>query len=59
MTKIEDQYERDAEHAWDVPKVRKCLTCRTPFESEWSGERICKRCKSTAAWKSGTSTVSF
>lgn len=36
-----------------APKVRDCLVCRTPFPSAWSGERICHRCKSTSAWRSG------
>ena len=40
-------------NSWDVPKIRKCLTCGEKFESAWSGERICKKCKSTSAWKSG------
>ena len=34
-------------------KVRKCLICRSPFLSAWAGERICGRCKDTAAWRSG------
>lgn len=34
-------------------KVRGCLVCKTPFQSAWSGERICHRCKSTSAWRSG------
>ncbi len=59
MSKLSGPVERDSEHAWDVPKVRKCLTCKAPFESEWSGERICARCKNTAAWKSGTGAGSF
>ena len=33
--------------------VRRCLMCRDHFESSWRGERICKRCKSTAAWREG------
>ena len=33
--------------------IRRCLKCRDHFESSWSGERICKRCKSTAAWREG------
>lgn len=36
------------------PKKRKCLGfCGQEFDSEWNGERICKRCKDTAAWRSG------
>ncbi len=36
---------------WDVPKVRKCLKCKAKFRSEWCGERICSRCKSSNAWQ--------
>jgi len=32
------------------PKPRKCLMCRKEFHSSWPGERVCKRCKETAAW---------
>jgi hypothetical protein len=35
-------------------KTRRCLVCRTPFPSEWAGERICRQCKSKAAWRSGS-----
>jgi len=35
------------------PKIRKCLICRRPFPSAWAGERVCRRCKATAAWRSG------
>ena len=34
-------------------KIRKCLLCSTDFESEWAGERVCKKCKATAAWRQG------
>ncbi len=34
-------------------KTRQCLICRSPFPSAWAGERICHRCKSKAAWRSG------
>lgn len=35
------------------PITRSCLRCRSDFQSEWAGERICKRCKGTAAWREG------
>lgn len=35
-------------------KSRHCLMCTKQFVSGWPGERVCKRCKSTAAWRSGT-----
>jgi hypothetical protein len=34
-------------------KKRRCLMCRDRFESSWPGERVCKRCKSTVAWREG------
>jgi ribosomal protein L40E len=43
--------------SWDVPKARPCLRCGASFHSEWSGERICSRCKATSAWKTGLSAV--
>ena len=27
--------------------------CHKPFVSEWVGERVCKRCKSTSVWREG------
>ncbi len=33
------------------PKERKCLMCREPFMSEWPGERVCRKCKATNAWR--------
>jgi hypothetical protein len=42
---------------WDVPKPRPCLRCGTSFHSEWSGERICPRCKTSTAWKTGLGAV--
>lgn len=35
------------------PKERECLRCQAAFKSEWAGERICTRCKSSNAWRSG------
>jgi len=37
----------------ETPKTRRCLMCCEPFGSEWSGERLCKRCKTSAQWRSG------
>lgn len=34
-------------------KNRTCLSCGAPFESEWPGERVCRRCKSSATWRQG------
>jgi len=36
------------------PRTRSCLVCKSPFQSPWSGERICRRCKTTEAWRSAT-----
>ena len=39
----------------DAPRVRRCLRCNSDFPSAWNGERICKRCKGTRAWRDGVS----
>ena len=36
-------------------KVLACLKCREPFESEWSGERVCKKCKTRISWRKDVS----
>lgn len=36
-------------------KMRNCLMCRDPFMSTWPGERICARCKKSAAWRNALS----
>jgi hypothetical protein len=37
----------------DIVRQRKCLKCRTPFRSDWAGERVCAPCKSKADWRQG------
>ena len=37
----------------DQPKDRPCLKCKVTFRSEWSGERICSRCKGSSMWRTG------
>ncbi len=44
---VEDELHRGS------PKLRLCLRCQNSFQSEWAGERICARCKSSSAWRSG------
>jgi len=34
-------------------KERRCLMCSEAFASSWPGERICRRCRSSAAWRQG------
>jgi hypothetical protein len=53
MTKFSLSELRDEQLKQDDPKVRQCLRCRGAFESQWAGERICARCKSSSAWRSG------
>lgn len=43
----------------DTTITRKCLRCSTEFQSEWSGERVCRRCKGSNAWRSGTPAASY
>ncbi|MGY8992182.1 MAG: hypothetical protein ACKVHL_11425 [Rhodospirillales bacterium] len=35
-------------------KVRNCLMCQDSFMSEWSGERVCRKCKSKSEWRSSS-----
>ncbi len=43
-----------AQHAIaDTPRTRPCLCCGVAFDSSGFGERICRRCKSTSAWRDG------
>lgn len=34
-------------------KKRKCLSCGDTFDSKWSGDRICRKCKMTEGWHDG------
>jgi hypothetical protein len=50
---MDDSHKKpDADHDADL-RIRPCLICKSPFPSEWHGERICRRCKSSVAWRSG------
>ncbi len=40
-----------------IAKTRSCLNCHEPFKSEWSGERVCKHCKSLNSWREGTTSA--
>ncbi|QQP93850.1 hypothetical protein IGS68_34575 (plasmid) [Skermanella sp. TT6] len=35
-------------------RTRTCLSCGRPFASAHIGHRVCRRCKTLDAWKSGT-----
>lgn len=34
-------------------KLRRCLGCGEEFLSAWAGERICRKCRSSARWRQG------
>ena len=53
---MDDEHKKPEAERDSDPKTRPCLVCEVPFQSEWAGERICRRCKSTAAWRSGAPT---
>ncbi len=55
MTARADQEPSQAEARKDVPQERHCLRCCTVFWSEGFGERICRRCKGSNAWRNGVS----
>jgi protein-arginine kinase activator protein McsA len=42
-----------AEDVAEDVKERRCLSCTMTFTSLWAGERVCKRCKQSATWRSG------
>ena len=48
-----------AEQEGSVPQKtaaeRRCLHCGTLFQSQWVGERVCRRCKDSANWREGAS----
>jgi hypothetical protein len=56
---VEELCSRDEEHRKpqedraSETKMRACLICKTQFLSDWAGERICRKCKSTSAWRGG------
>ena len=61
-TDVLESSEADGAYArYDANKTRRCLRCQTTFDSQWSGERICPRCKGTSTWREGNSAefVSF
>ena len=53
MTRMAIRFKKPASEPGADTKVRKCLVCEEDFESQWAGERICRKCKSSAAWRSG------
>ncbi len=59
MTKTSEMDLLSEQPIWDVPKVRNCLRCKAAFDSEWSGERICSRCKKSNALQGGAPQRSF
>ena len=50
---MQKKSKKPASGSTNERRTRVCLKCRKPFESEWAGERICRKCKSTAAWRNG------
>ncbi len=41
------------EAATHQEKIRRCLCCGEDFNSSWAGERVCKKCRSSARWRQG------
>ncbi|KPP85881.1 MAG: hypothetical protein HLUCCO07_03565 [Rhodobacteraceae bacterium HLUCCO07] len=52
MTKIHSEIFTPKRAAGDIATKRTCLRCKTIFQSEGFGERICSRCKGSVVWKS-------
>ena len=45
--------QRNDEQTTSGEQHRRCLMCGTLFLSFGSGNRVCKKCKSTQAWREG------
>lgn len=57
MTRYPKPESPDNKRGKDASKIRQCLRCKASFQSEWSGERICPRCKGTSSWKNGVPSI--
>lgn len=53
---VEDD-TKDIENQENAVAKRQCLFCGSTFESRWIGERVCRRCKESAAWREGSSSL--
>ena len=49
---LDDHKKPNSDQKTDI-KIRLCLVCKSSFASEWVGERICRKCKTGSAWRSG------
>jgi hypothetical protein len=49
------EYQTEPSSESTVRLRRSCLNCKSVFDSAWSGERVCPRCKGTTAWRNGAS----
>jgi len=49
----DDEHRKPTTDRGDEAKMRACLVCKREFLSAWAGERICRQCKSTSAWRGG------
>jgi hypothetical protein len=47
------KYKKPATVRKEQAKMRACLICKRKFLSAWSGQRVCRQCTSTSAWRDG------
>lgn len=52
-TELEDKKPEPDAGDKGQARTRKCLMCGADFPSKWAGERICRKCKSSTAWRRG------
>ena len=45
--------KKSSKRASPEARLRRCLMCGKKFMSDWIGNRVCKRCQSSALWKQG------
>ena len=48
-----NKFKKPKSERVDVEMMRHCLMSRESFTSQWSGERICRTCKSRDQWRTG------
>ena len=52
-----ERYKKYVEPTEDV--VRQCLMCDDEFLSQGTHNRVCKKCKSTQAWREGSPSPEY
>lgn len=55
-SKVQLRMGRQSESINPKARVRPCLSCQTPFFSQGAHNRVCDKCKDSAAWRGATAS---